>query len=239
MKSYIHRSHERGMSELGWLHSKFSFSFAEYRDPKRMGFGALRVINDDVVEPENGFGMHMHQNMQILSIVTKGALEHKDSQGNKGVINEGEIQYMSAGSGIYHSEFNPSKDQKVEFFQIWIIPNVQGGKPLYVKKDIASYNQNNRWIDIVSANENSGAIQIRQNANLSLTTLEEGFSIDTKSTLNTHGRLLFVIEGSVNIEGEILTNRDEIQLLDSAPYSLKAIKRSKIMVFEVPMNIKG
>lgn len=235
MSYTIHRSHERGSAEHGWLHSKFSFSFAEYRNYDRMGFGALRVINDDIVEPGKGFDMHPHQDMEIISVVTKGSLEHKDSAGNHGVIKAGEIQYMSTGNGVYHSEFNPSEDERIEFFQVWIIPDSKGGKPLYDQRDFSSHDHQNQWVTLVSNDEKDNAMPIKQNAKIYTTDLDEGNATEMDLCYDGHGRLVFVVNGSVEINGETLSQRDEMQITDNKTYAMKALKDSKVIVFEVPM----
>jgi redox-sensitive bicupin YhaK (pirin superfamily) len=236
MSATLHRSHQRGHAEHGWLHSRFSFSFAEYHNLQRMGFGVLRVINDDIIEPEGGFGMHPHHDMEIITIVTKGRLEHKDSFGNHGIIEAGEIQYMSAGSGVYHSEFNPSSDETTELLQIWIRPKQKGGDPRYDSRDFSSHDQDGRWVLLVSGDEDDDAITIRQNARIYTTTLQAGQSLDISSNGKGLGRLVFVLEGSVEIAGETLFRRDELQIIDSHVYEVKSLEGSQVIVFEVPLK---
>jgi hypothetical protein len=235
MSFTIHRASERGVAEHGWLHSRFSFSFAEYHNPKRMGFGALRVINNDIVEAEKGFGMHPHQNMEIISIVTKGALEHRDSEGNHGIIKAGEIQYMSAASGVYHSE-HATKDESVALFQIWIHPNQKGGRPLYDQRSFIHHNQTNRWVILVSSDGRDDSITIKQDASISSVEVEEGKNITIPPVQNEHGRLLLIIEGKVEINGHILESRDELQITDEEEYTLFAFTESKVLLFDVPMH---
>jgi quercetin 2,3-dioxygenase len=233
----IHRASERGSAEHGWLHSRFSFSFANYYDPQRMGFGALRVINDDIVEAGTGFGTHPHQNMEIVSIVMKGALEHKDSFGNHGVIKAGEIQYMSAGNGVYHSEYNPSKTEAVEFFQIWIVPKSNGGEPIYDQRDFSSHDQKNQWVTLVSNAVEDDAMMIKQDAKILTTELEEGKTLHVDMLDEGYGRLLFVIDGSLDIDGTRVDKRDEVQITDDKEYKLTALKDTKVMMLEVPMDV--
>lgn len=235
MSQIIHRSRERGIAEHGWLHSRFSFSFAEYHNPNRMGFGALRVINDDVIEAGMGFPMHPHKNMEIVSIVTRGALEHRDSEGNRGVIEAGQIQYMSAGSGVFHSEYaTPQAD--AHLFQIWIHPSRKGGAPLYDNRDFSDIDQSNRWAVLVSGDGKENSIRIRQNAAIYSTGLDANRDIAVPKVQPGHGRLLLVIEGSVTIGGHVLDARDEIQITDEEEYILRALSPAKVLLFDVSMH---
>ncbi|NOR57823.1 MAG: pirin family protein [Sulfurimonas sp.] len=236
MSNIIHRSSQRGVAEHGWLHSRFSFSFAEYYNPERMGYGALRVINDDIIEAGQGFPMHSHKEMEIISVVTKGSLEHRDSQGNHGVINEGEIQYMSAGSGVQHSEYNPSQSQRVELFQIWIHPNQKGGEPLYDQRNFNAIEQLNHWVVLASPDARDHSIKMRQNALIYTTKLDDGANIELPTLNDGNGHLLFVIEGSVEIAGDVLNKRDEIQITDKETYTITALADTHLMLFEVPMH---
>lgn len=179
---YIRRANDRGAIDLGWLQSKHSFSFGSYYDPKHMGVSALRVINDDMVMPGQGFGTHGHRDMEIISYVTEGALKHEDSEGNKHVVPAGDVQRMSAGSGVMHSEFNPSDTEKVKFFQIWIQPNKMGIKPSYEQKSIP---QNGILTPLVTPTGENGSLSINQEASLSRLVLgaQETFTIDRKSVV--------------------------------------------------------
>lgn len=239
MQYTIHRSWERGTAEHGWLHSRFSFSFAAYNNPDRMGFGALRVINDDIIEPAKGFSMHPHQNMEIISVVTSGALEHKDSSGNHDVIRAGEIQYMSAGAGVFHSEFNPSDTETAELFQVWILPSEIGGKVHYAKRDFTPHDHRNRWVTLVANDGAEGAMPIKQNARILTGRLDAGCCIALPSVSDTSGRMIFVVEGTVETGGETLRKRDEMQITDADTHTVRATEDATVMVFEVPMNPKG
>jgi len=236
MSYTIHRNKERGLADHGWLHSRFSFSFAEYYNPQRMGFGALRVINDDIIEAGEGFPMHPHKDMEIISVVTKGSLEHHDSQGNHGVINKGQIQYMSAGSGVHHSEYNPSQSESVELFQVWIHPNKTGGNPLYDERDFNTIETLNEWIVLASGDGREHSIKMKQDALISTAKLESTTNIELPRAKKGHGLLLFVIEGTIEIAGEILKERDEMQIINQASYTIKALSYSHLMLFEVPMH---
>ncbi|WP_067178040.1 pirin family protein [Sulfurospirillum sp. UCH001] len=235
MSFIIHKADQRGTAEHGWLHSRFSFSFAEYYNPNRMGFGALRVINDDVIEAGLGFGMHPHRDMEIVSIVTKGVLVHTDSFGNHGEIHAGEIQYMSAGEGVLHSEF-ASKEEDAALFQIWIKPNEKGGKPLYNQRDFRDVTKNNQWVTLVSPDGRDNSIAINQEAFILTTELSEGKTISIASSSPDRGKLLLVVEGSVKIDGVILDKRDEVQITEEKIYELEALKPSWVLVFDVPMH---
>lgn len=234
MSFKTYRAAERGVAEHGWLHSRFSFSFADYHNPKRMGFGVLRVINDDSIEAGMGFGMHPHKDMEIISIVTKGTLIHRDSQGNQGMIRTGEIQYMSAGSGVSHSEF-ASDESDVELFQIWIYPNQKGGAPLYNQRDFIHHSRTNRWTMLVSPDGRKNSIKIRQDAFICWAEVENGQIITIPSVKSNHGRLLLIIEGKVEINGHILNTRDELQISNENEYILLALVDSKVLLFEVPI----
>jgi len=235
MSFIIHKADQRGVAEHGWLHSRFSFSFAEYYNPNRMGFGALRVINDDVIEAGLGFGMHPHRDMEIVSIVTKGVLVHTDSFGNHGEIHAGEIQYMSAGEGVLHSEF-ASKEEDAALFQIWIKPNEKGGKPLYNQRDFRDVTKNNQWVTLVSPDGRENSIAIKQEAFILTTELYEGKTISIAPSSPDRGKLLLVVEGSVKIDGVTLDKRDEVQITEEKVYELEALKPSWVLVFDVPMH---
>lgn len=239
MKTSLHKADERGIAEHGWLHSRFSFSFADYHNRERMGFGVLRVINDDIIEPSGGFGMHPHRDMEIITIVTKGSLEHKDSEGNHGIITAGEIQYMSAGSGVHHSEFNPSSSERVELFQIWIHPHSKGLSPRYEQRDFRDLDSFNRWAIIVSSDESEGSMPIRQDASILTTRLEEGHTLVSDSRKSGHGRLLLVIEGEIKVCGHTLKRRDELQVLGDEAFEIMANTDTHLLLFDVPMEIRS
>lgn len=235
MSFSIHRADQRGIAEHGWLHSRFSFSFAEYYNPARMGFGALRVINDDVIEAGFGFGMHPHRDMEIVSIVTKGVLVHKDSFGNHGEVHAGEIQYMSAGEGVLHSEF-ASKEGDAALFQIWIKPNEKGGKPLYNQRDFRDATKSNEWLTLISPDGRENSIAIKQEAFIATAKLDEGKTISIEPSLPNRGKLVLVVEGSVQIDNVVLNPRDEVQMIEAKAYEMKALQPSFILLFDVPMQ---
>lgn len=235
MNIAIHRADERGIAEHGWLHSRFSFSFAQYHNSERMGYGPLRVINDDIIEPLQGFGMHPHNDMEIITIILKGALEHKDSEGNHDITKEGQIQYMSAGSGIYHSEFNPSSSDNAELFQIWIRPNVHGGKPHYAKRDFTAIDDHNKWKLLVSPNGSENSILIKQEASLCISHLSKGLALKPPSCPSAVNMLLLVIEGSVKVGEEKLNRRDEAQWKSTEEVNIEAEEDSHLLLFLLPI----
>jgi redox-sensitive bicupin YhaK (pirin superfamily) len=232
----IHRADDRGMAEHGWLHSRYSFSFAEYHHPGRMGFGALRVINDDVVEPGTGFEMHPHRDMEVVTIVTRGVVAHKDSEGHEGLTRAGQVQYMSAGSGIYHSESNPSKDEPLELFQIWIKPNGKGLPPRFEQRDFSDVDDRNRWVALVAPGGKDGAIPIRQDATILTTRLDAGRGIVSEVPKPGHGRLLFVVEGEVRVGEQLLRRRDELQIGEAEEVEITAERDARLLLFDVSMD---
>lgn len=235
MNGAIHRANQRGVAEHGWLHSRFSFSFAQYHNRDRMGFGALRVINDDVVDPKSGFGMHPHRDMEIITIVLKGCVEHTDSLGHHGFTKAGEIQMMSAGSGIEHSEHNPSADEPLELFQIWIFPNEHNLPPHYEQRDFRDIPMSGVWALLVSGQGREGSMKIAQDATIKMTRMTAGQEMVCEGVPHGYGRLLMVIEGEVQIEGETLSRRDEWQTPDTQKFSIHALSESQLLLFEVPM----
>ncbi|MBD8489014.1 pirin family protein [Echinicola sp. CAU 1574] len=237
MKSILHKALTRGHANHGWLDSHHTFSFANYYDPERIHFGMLRVLNDDQVAPGMGFGAHPHENMEIISIPLEGDLEHRDSMGNTTVIKEGDIQVMSAGTGITHSEYNKNKDKAVKFLQIWIIPSKRNVKPRYdqITLDISSLK--NRLAQILSPSANDEGIWIHQNAWFHLGDLESGISLtySLKSPEN-NGVYIFLLEGQLEINGQELSRRDGMGIWDTKSLELKALNKSKVLLMEVPMG---
>ena len=236
MKKILQRANERGVAEHGWLHSRHSFSFAHYYNPDKMGFGLLRVLNDDTVESGKGFGTHAHNNMEIISIVLEGALEHKDSMGSTSVINKNDIQVMSAGTGITHSEYNLSKSDIVKFLQLWIIPKEQNIKPRYDQRSFPENERTNQLITVASGDKNMDALYIHQNAEINLGVLEAGKTINTKLTFRGNGFYLFVIEGDLLVVDKKLERRDSIGIWEADEITIKAETDAKFVVIEIPMN---
>ncbi|MCZ8155575.1 MAG: pirin family protein [Leptospira sp.] len=225
---------ERGHANFGWLDSYHSFSFGNYYDPNKVHFGMLRVLNDDVVEASMGFGTHPHENMEIISIPLSGELAHKDSTGTNGVILTGDVQIMSAGSGIRHSEFNHSSSKKVNFLQIWILPKKLNIEPRYEQKTFKEYDKKNKWCTVVSPND-SQAVWINQDATFSLSSLEPGSPLKYTLTNSNHGVYIFLISGKITLSGQTLERRDAIGLWDIKEFEINAEVKSEILCIEVPM----
>jgi quercetin 2,3-dioxygenase len=227
----IRRANERGHAEHGWLDSYHTFSFANYYDPKWMGFRALRVINDDLVMPAMGFGTHPHRDMEIITYVLSGALEHKDSMGNGRVIRPGEVQYMAAGSGVQHSEFNPSKTEAAHFLQIWIEPEKKGLKPRYAEKSLNDAPKG-RFNLAVSRAGGEGGVTINQDTDLYLARLEPG---DETSHLLKPGRHAWVhiAEGEITVNNEVLKAGDAMALSDETQVRAVANKPSQVLLFDL------
>ena len=234
MKKIIHKAASRGYADHGWLKSFHTFSFASYQNSERMNFGMLRVLNDDVVQPEMGFGTHPHRNMEIISIPLSGALSHKDSIGNKRSIEVGEVQVMSAGTGLKHSEFNDSKIDAVNFLQLWIIPEIENITPYYNQKIFEALERKNKFQVLVSPKDKQvvGSLPINQQGYISMIDLDKGF--ETTYDLK-NGAYFFLIEGEVLIENENLKKRDAIGIIEKNKVNIKANKSSKLLVIDVPM----
>ncbi len=237
MKTVIHKSESRGFANHGWLKSHHTFSFAGYQDPERMNFGKLRVLNDDVVQPKMGFGTHPHQNMEIISIPLKGALSHKDSMGNKRAIEVGEVQVMSAGTGLTHSEFNDSATDEVNFLQLWIIPEEMGVEPNYEQRKFDAFEQKNKLQTVVAPkNDLEGeALPISQQAYIYRTDLGKDNTVTLSPKQPNNGLYVFVAEGSANVADTTLNKRDAIGIWETSSIELKALGDSEIIVIEVPM----
>ena len=234
MKKIIHKAASRGYADHGWLRSYHTFSFASYQNSERINFGMLRVLNDDVVQPEMGFGTHPHRNMEIISIPISGALSHTDSIGNKRSIEVGEVQVMSAGTGLKHSEFNDSKIDAVNFLQLWIIPEIENITPYYNQKIFEALERKNKFQVLVSPKDKQvvGSLPINQQGYISMIDLDKGF--ETTYDLK-NGAYFFLIEGEVLIENENLKKRDAIGIIEKNKVNIKANKSSKLLVIDVPM----
>jgi redox-sensitive bicupin YhaK (pirin superfamily) len=227
----ILKSNERGHAEHGWLDSYHTFSFADYYNPQWMGFRSLRVINDDLVMPGMGFGTHPHHNMEIITYVLGGQLEHKDSMGNGRVIRPGEVQYMSAGSGVRHSEFNPSQTEASHFLQIWIMPDAQGVKPRYAEKSLREA-PTGKFHLVTSKTGRDGSIAIHQDADLWLAKLEAGQQVTQSLAADRHA-WLHVAEGEVVLNGKTLTGGDAAAISREDKLELTANKPSQVLLFDL------
>ena len=238
MKTELHRASERGHASHGWLNTYHSFSFATYFNPAREQFGCLRVLNDDTVAGGTGFDLHPHNNMEIVTIVVEGALEHRDSMGNIQVIVPGEVQVMSAGTGLNHAEYNHSKTEEVKFFQLWIFPRVKGLKPRYDQKLFQDQDIKNRLITLVTPDSNQlqDTLWIHQDAYISMISLTKDSSFEYVIKIAGNGVFIFMIEGKSQVEDNQLNLRDAIAISESGSIQIKAIDDSKLMFIEVPMR---
>ncbi|MPQ47487.1 pirin family protein [Marinifilum sp. N1E240] len=237
MKKVYHSADSRGTSRLDWLDSRHTFSFADYYCPERISFGTLRVLNDDMIKGGMGFGTHPHQDMEIISIPIKGGLLHKDSTGHEEIISENEVQVMSAGTGIMHSEYNASLTEEAHFLQVWILPLSKGVKPRYDQK-IFSISRDKSGIHLIVAPMNSkeDVLEINQNAFISKGILKSGESIDYVRYSKSNGIYIFLIDGELLIEGQIIRSRDGFGLYNKNEIQLNVIRDSEFLVLEVPMS---
>lgn len=236
MKTVLHRADTRGHANHGWLDTHHTFSFANYYEPSRMHFGVLRVLNDDVVAGGRGFGRHPHDNMEIISIPLKGDLEHQDSMGNKFVIKHGDVQVMSAGTGIYHSEKNNSNAEAVNFLQIWVMPKERDIEPRYDQISFDPADRLNKWQRVVSPKE-AGAVWINQDAYFSLGRIEAGKSLAYELVEKGNGVYAFVLSGEVKIAGEQLGPRDGMGLWDLTDTEISANSDAEVLLMDVPMGL--
>jgi len=227
----IRKSEERGHVNHGWLDSHFTFSFAEYHDPRHMGFRSLRVINDDRIAPGGGFGMHPHRDMEIISYVLDGALEHKDSMGNGSVIRPGDFQYMSAGTGVRHSEFNPSDTEETHLLQIWIMPDLKGVQPRYGEKAMASAPTGKLQL-VASKAGRDGSIAIQQDADLHLAKLDKGEKVEHTLGANRHA-WVHVAKGEVTVNGQALKAGDAAAVSDESRVQLAAVQPAQVLLFDL------
>jgi redox-sensitive bicupin YhaK (pirin superfamily) len=223
---------ERGNFNHGWLDTSHTFSFADYYDPEHMGFHALRVINEDRVEPGQGFGTHPHNNMEIITYVLEGALEHKDSMGNGSMIYPGEVQRMSAGTGVTHSEFNPSLSNSVHLLQIWILPRQKGLPPSYEQKIFKMEEKEGRWRLVASESGREGSVTIHQDADLLVSLLKPGEEITYSLKPNRHAWLQLA-RGKIVLNGKILKAGDGAALSEEPTLSVKATENSEILLFDL------
>lgn len=236
MHKVKHSANSRGLVDHGWLKSNHSFSFANYYNSDRMNFGALRVLNDDIVQPKMGFGTHPHQNMEIISIPLKGTLSHKDSMNNIRSLEVNEVQVMSAGTGLTHSEFNDSKTDEVHFLQLWITPEKLGIAPSYNQKIFNPENRKNKFQTLVSPKNNhvKGSLSINQQAYISIIDLDEGVCLEYKLH---NGAYFFIIQGKIVIENEELGSRDALGVTLTNKVTLKAISNVELIVIDVPVPL--
>jgi len=237
MKTILHKAATRGHASHGWLDSWHTFSFANYYDPTRMHFGVLRVLNDDTVAPGMGFGKHPHDNMEIISIPLEGDLQHGDSMGNTTVIKQGDVQAMSAGTGVIHSEKNKNDDQQVKFLQIWVFPNQQNVKPRYDQKSFSEEEKKNTLLTVVSPiGSDDGGIHIHQDAWFSLGKLDKGTTLDYQVKKEGNGVYAFLLEGDATINDIVLNRRDGLGISEENKLSITANADAELLLMEVPMQ---
>jgi redox-sensitive bicupin YhaK (pirin superfamily) len=234
-KTILHKANTRGHANHGWLNAHHSFSFANYYDPTRIHFGALRVLNDDTIAPGMGFGRHPHDNMEIITIPLEGAIEHQDSMGHREVIQSGDIQVMSAGTGIAHSEYNANKDKFLKLLQIWVIPREDNVTPRYGQATLSREDRINKLQQIVSPGPAAEGIWINQDAWFHLGSLAKGFQTDHQFKKEGDGVYAFVIDGNVTINGVSLNKRDALGISDTDKLSITADSDAELLLIEVPM----
>jgi redox-sensitive bicupin YhaK (pirin superfamily) len=238
MNTVLHTADSRGDANHGWLHSKHSFSFANYYNPEKIHFGVLRVLNDDFVAAGMGFGLHPHDNMEIISIPLEGDLAHQDSMGNHTVIKHGDIQVMSAGTGVKHSEMNHNKDKPVKFLQIWVIPNKKDVTPRYDQITLDPANRINTLEQILSPNADDAGVWIHQDAWFHIGKFDLDFTTNYKVNKAGNGLYAFVLYGSFEIAGQKLAERDALGITDFDQFELKALtKDAEILLMEIPMGV--
>lgn len=236
MKSTLHKSDTRGHADHGWLNARHSFSFAGYHDPARVHFGALRVLNDDSIAPYNGFGTHPHDNMEIITIPLEGKLQHRDSMGSEGVITRGEVQVMSAGTGIQHSEKNVS-GETLKLLQIWVFPNKKNVEPRYDQRAFDLDASRNKLVNIVSPMGKGDGLHIHQDAWFHLGKLEKGTKLTYELKDPAHGVYAFLVEGRVDINGQLLSRRDGAAMTETPALEILAAEDSELLLMEVPMSV--
>jgi quercetin 2,3-dioxygenase len=236
MKKILFRAADRGTADYGWLKPNYYFSFAQYHDPAKVHFGLLRVLNDDFIGGGGAFPTHPHDNMEIVTIPFTGALKHKDSTGGEGVIRAGDIQIMSAGTGVQHSEANASATEPVTLFQVWIFPKERNIKPRYDQRSFDVSERVNNWQTIVSPREEDKALWINQDARFAMADLEAGKEISYSTAFANNGVFLVVINGSVTVDGDTLNKRDAIGISGTGTFTIKTSENSSLLAIEVPMN---
>jgi redox-sensitive bicupin YhaK (pirin superfamily) len=234
--SVLHKANTRGNANHGWLNAYHSFSFASWYNPERIQFGVLRVLNDDTIAGGMGFGTHPHDNMEIITIPLEGDLAHKDSMGNESVIKTGDIQVMSAGTGIQHSEFNPNATEQTKLFQIWLFPKTRNVTPRYQQITLDPSEQKNNFAQILSPNANDAGVWIHQDAWFYLSDFDSGFSKSLTLNKEGNGFYIITIEGEIEVNDTTLEKRDAIGIWETNELVIKATTQSKFLIMEIPMN---
>ena len=236
MKSLLFKASDRGTADYGWLKPNYYFSFAQYHDNAKVHFGLLRVLNDDFIAGGGSFPTHPHDNMEIVTIPFTGALKHKDSTGGEGVIQAGDIQIMSAGTGVQHSEANASATDPVTLFQVWIFPKERNIKPRYDQKTFDVTERANQWQTVVSPIDADHALWINQDARFALTNLEAGKELSYSTAFAGNGVFLVVINGSVTVDGQQLSKRDALGISGTESFTITASENAELLAIEIPMN---
>ena len=236
MKKVIHKSASRGSADHGWLKTHHSFSFANYYDPSRMHFGMLRVLNDDYVAPSKGFGLHPHDNMEIVTIPVKGTLNHRDTTGRSEALRAGDVQIMSAGTGLQHAEFNESKEEAVELFQVWVMPKVENITPRYDQRTFSVSDRKNKLQIVVSPDEKDNALWINQDAYFTLSDVDAGKEVEYTIHKKGNGVYVFMIEGKAKVADEILDRRDAMGVSETDTFKVLPQTPARLLFIEVPMN---
>ncbi len=236
MKTILHKASERGTADYGWLKPNYYFSFGGYNNPKKVHFGLLRVLNDDYIAGGGSFPTHPHDNMEIVTIPFTGALKHEDSTGGHGTIKAGDVQIMSAGTGVRHSEANESASEPVTLFQIWVFPKERNITPRYDQRTFDTDERLNKWQFVVSPNDGDNGLWINQDARFALTKLEAGKSLEYKNAFPENGVFLVTINGSVKVDSNILDKRDALGISETETFTITADKDSELLAVEVPMG---
>lgn len=238
MTTRLFEANSRGKADYGWLKANFSFSFGNYYNPKSTQFGMLRVLNDDTIAGGTGFGTHPHANMEIITIPLEGGLKHRDSMGNEGIIRFGEVQVMSAGTGIEHSEMNASQKEQAKTLQLWVFPDKEDVTPRYDQKSFDIENQINTFVNIVSPKDknNGNALWVYQQTFFNLGIFEKDTTITYKVNIPQNGVYLFLIEGEIEVDNQALKARDAMGIIDFEQFDIKINSKSKILLVEVPMQ---
>ena len=231
----LHKANTRGHANHGWLHAHHTFSFANYYDPNRIQFGVLRVLNDDIIAGGMGFGTHPHDNMEIITIPLEGDLAHKDSMGNTEVIKFGDVQVMSAGTGIRHSEFNPNEDKRTNLLQIWVFPKYRNVEPRYQQITLDTNDRHNKLQQILSPNADDAGVWIHQDAWFHMGNLDQGTTLEYNRKKEGNGLYVFVIKGSVKVDGQELELRDGLGITDFEKINFEATADTELLLMEVPM----
>lgn len=232
----LHKANTRGNANHGWLNAHHTFSFAGYYDPKRVQFGVLRVLNDDIVAGGMGFGTHPHDNMEIITIPLEGDLAHKDSMGNTEVIKFGDVQVMSAGTGIQHSEFNPNEDKRTNLLQIWLFPKIRNVEPRYQQITLDTTDRHNKFQQVLSPNADDAGAWIHQDAWFHMGNLDKGTILNYDLKKEGNGLYVFVIKGDVKVDGQELNERDGLGITDFDQVVFEATSDTELLLMEVPMN---